>query len=43
VNVWIDAQPSPEVAEWLRGTFGVDATSVRDLGFRDAVDHVIFG
>jgi len=42
VNVWIDAQLSPLVAEWLRRTFAVYAACVRDLGFRDAVDVAIF-
>ena len=42
MNVWIDAQLSPLLAEWLRRTFAVDATCVRDVGFRDAVDYAIF-
>jgi len=42
VNVWIDAQLSPQVATWLRQTISVDAIAVRDLGFRDASDHAIF-
>ncbi len=40
--VWIDAQLSPGLAEWLREALGVDAHAVRDLGLRDAEDHVIF-
>ena len=40
--VWVDAQLSPALAEWLRRTFGVDAHAVRALGLRDAEDPVIF-
>ena len=42
MNVWVDAQLSPLVAEWLRQTFAVDAACVCDVGFRDAVDYAIF-
>jgi predicted nuclease of predicted toxin-antitoxin system len=39
---WVDAQLSPALAQWLRDAFGVDAVAIRDLGFRDAEDSVIF-
>jgi predicted nuclease of predicted toxin-antitoxin system len=40
--LWTDAQISPALAPWLHATFEIDATSVRDLGLRDAEDPVIF-
>ena len=40
--VWIDAQLSPYLAQWLSSEFGVDAKPVRDLGLRDAKDREIF-
>jgi predicted nuclease of predicted toxin-antitoxin system len=42
VILWIDAQLSPALADWLSETFGVVAHAVRDLGLRDARDLVIF-
>ena len=29
--LWLDAQLSPRLARWLNATFGVAASSVRDL------------
>lgn len=40
--IWIDAQFSPALARWIRETFQIDALAVRDLGLREAKDHVIF-
>lgn len=40
--IWIDAQLSPALAGWMRGTFGVQAQSLKDLGLRDATDRKIF-
>ena len=42
VKIWVDAQLSPEIARWLRDSFGVDASALKDLGLRDAEDHDIF-
>ena len=42
MTIWIDAQLSPAIAAWIRGTFGVTAIAVRDLNLRDAKDHEIF-
>jgi len=42
VKVWVDAQLSPAIAQWLTASKGVDATAVRDLGLRDAEDSRIF-
>ena len=40
--VWIDAQLSPALAEWMTAELGVEAHAVRDLGLRDAADREIF-
>ncbi len=40
--VWVDAQISPAVANWLREAYGVQAFALRDIGLRDAEDREIF-
>jgi len=40
--LWIDAQMSPAIADWIRDNFAVNALAVRDLGLRDATDPEIF-
>ena len=40
--IWIDAQLSPAIAEWLRDSLGVDAKALREIGLRDAEDEEIF-
>ena len=40
--VWLDAQLSPRLADWLRSEFGLSATPIRALGLREAEDPVIF-
>lgn len=42
MNFWIDAQLPPSLAVWLTEAFEVSATSLRDLGLRDAEDAEIF-
>ena len=42
MTIWLDAQLSPDIANWLRQQLGVDAVAVRDLGLRDATDREIF-
>ena len=42
MKIWVDAQLSPHLAPWLNERFGVEAYSVRWLGYRDASDEVIF-
>lgn len=42
MNVWVDAQLPPTLADWLTCTFEVNATSLKDLGLRDAQDIAIF-
>ena len=43
MKLWIDAQFSPALAEWITESFaGIEAIAVRELGMRDADDPVIF-
>ncbi|MBW4573219.1 MAG: DUF5615 family PIN-like protein [Tolypothrix carrinoi HA7290-LM1] len=42
MNIWVDAQLPPTLANWLTNTFGVEASSLRDIGLRDAKDIEIF-
>jgi predicted nuclease of predicted toxin-antitoxin system len=42
VIVWIDAQLSPALAPWMAERFGIEAFSLKFLGYRDAADHEIF-
>jgi len=40
--IWIDAQLSPAIAQWIINRLELDAKAVRDLGLRDAEDKQIF-
>ena len=42
MKFWVDAQLPPALATWLSRQYAVDATSLRDLGLRDAADIDIF-
>ena len=42
MTLWVDAQLSPAIADWIRKTFSIDATSMKDLGLRDSTDKQIF-
>jgi predicted nuclease of predicted toxin-antitoxin system len=42
MKIWIDAQLPPTLAGWLTLTFGIEASSLRDLSLRDAQDIEIF-
>ena len=42
MTIWIDAQLSPKLADWLTKKFPVKAIAIRDLGLRDAADQEIF-
>lgn len=42
MRIWIDAQLSPALAEWITESFDVEAVAVRDLDLRDATDDQIF-
>src|SRR6266478_5280301 len=40
--IWIDAQLSPALANWIETTLGIKASALRDVGLRDATDREIF-
>lgn len=42
MKIWIDAQISPEIAQWFVLTHGIEALPIKDLGLRDATDRNIF-
>ena len=42
MKIWIDAQLSPAMAQWIYKEFQVDAFALRDLGLREAKDYEIF-
>ncbi|MDX2252859.1 MAG: DUF5615 family PIN-like protein [Nitrospira sp.] len=42
MKIWVDAQLSPVIAQWLSSTYGIEAMAVRDLRLRDAQDRNIF-
>lgn len=42
MKIWVDAQLSPLIAQWLTSTYGIEAVAVRDLQLRDARNRDIF-
>ena len=42
MNIWVDAQVSPEIAAWINDRSKLNAQAVRDIGLRDAEDLEIF-
>lgn len=42
MTIWVDAQISPKIAEWIEQNFSIQAIHVRDLGLREAEDPEIF-
>ena len=40
--IWLDAQVSPYLANWIEKEFNIQTKAVRDLGLRDATDKDIF-
>ncbi|MEI7881002.1 MAG: DUF5615 family PIN-like protein [bacterium] len=42
MTIWVDAQLSPSLAEWITVNLKISAIAVRDLGLRDAADFEIF-
>jgi predicted nuclease of predicted toxin-antitoxin system len=42
MNIWIDAQLPPTLANWIANTFNIQASALRDLGLRDSRDIEIF-
>ncbi|CAN1211050.1 DUF5615 domain-containing protein [Tumidithrix helvetica PCC 7403] len=42
MKIWIDAQLPPTLADWITNSFGIEATSLKELSLRDAKDIEIF-
>jgi len=42
VTIWLDAQLSPVLANWIRATFKVRCFPIRDLGDRSIHDDTLF-
>ena len=42
MTIWLDAQLSPSLAEWIQATFGIECRAARELGLRDAKDASVF-
>ena len=42
MKIWLDAQLSPDIADWLTANYELEAAAVRELGLRDAPDEEIF-
>jgi predicted nuclease of predicted toxin-antitoxin system len=43
MQIWIDAQLPPSLAQWINQNFnGIEAIALKGLGLRDATDHEIF-
>lgn len=40
--IWLDAQLTSRLAQWIHETFEVEAYALRELGLRDATDSAIF-
>jgi len=40
--IWVDAQLSPALANWIATELGHPAQAIRDLGLRNAKDRQIF-
>ena len=42
MKLWVDAQISPKLADWISRHYPVEATAVRFLQLHDATDRAIF-
>ncbi len=42
MNIWLDAQLPPTLANWLTDNFDLEAAALRELELRDAKDTEIF-
>jgi len=42
MKIWLDAQLSPKLSDWLNTKFAVETKAVRDLGLLNAEDEEIF-
>lgn len=40
--IWVDAQISPYISDWITATFKIESYPIRRLGLRDAADVEIF-
>ncbi len=42
MKVWLDAQLSPMIADWINKNYNVSCKAVREVGLKDAADMKIF-
>ena len=42
MRIWVDAQISPDIAQWFGSAHGIEALPIKALGLRDATDRNIF-
>lgn len=42
MNIWVDAQLPPTLANWLTDNFDLEAAALRELELRDVQDIEIF-
>lgn len=42
MEIWLDAQLSPQLASWIEQTFTISCKPLKELGRRDATDNAIF-
>lgn len=42
IEIWIDAQLPPTLANFIRQSFNISSKSLKEIGLRDADDRVIF-
>lgn len=42
MRLWLDAHLDPKLAPWLGATFGVTASTLKEIGLREADDQDLF-
>jgi predicted nuclease of predicted toxin-antitoxin system len=42
MKIWVDAQISPQISEWIKKEFNLDCSHVRELDLLNAKDSEIF-
>ena len=42
MTIWVDAQISPKMAEWIKKEFNIESIAVKDIGLIRAKDKEIF-
>ncbi len=42
MEIWLDAQLSPQISKWICDNFKLNCVHVRELGLRDSTDSQIF-